>query len=67
MATTVFFIRWDDGFFMRSVLDAGGRAAAGGYEYALLILVATISVSLLGAGAFAVDRATHRPRRFSMP
>ena len=67
MAPLVFFIHWNEGFFLRSVVDAGGQAIVGGYEYALLILTAAIAVSLLGAGDFAVGRATSRAHRFSLP
>ena len=68
MATLVFFIHhWNEGFFLRSVVDAGGQAIVGGYAYALLILAATIAVSLLGAGDFALGRATSRAHRFSLP
>jgi putative oxidoreductase len=67
MATLVFFIHSNEGFFIRAVVDAGGQPAVGGYEYALLILAATISVSLLGAGDFALNRGSRRARRLSQP
>jgi putative oxidoreductase len=43
MAGAIFFVHWKQGFFM---------GKDGGYEYALLVLGATIAQALLGAGAF---------------
>jgi putative oxidoreductase len=43
MAGALFFVHWKQGFFM---------GKEGGYEYALVILCATIAQALLGAGAF---------------
>ncbi len=43
MAGAVFFVHLKQGFFM---------GKDGGYEYALLVLGATIAQTLLGAGAF---------------
>jgi putative oxidoreductase len=46
MATAVVLIHWKQGFFM---------SAGGGYEFALLVLVATVALVLTGGGALAVD------------
>jgi hypothetical protein len=35
---------------------AKGVAIAGGYEYTLLVLAATVTFVLAGGGAFALDR-----------
>ena len=43
MAGAIFFVHMKQGFFM---------GKDGGYEYALLVLGATIAQALLGAGAF---------------
>jgi putative oxidoreductase len=58
MASAVFLLHLQQGFFMRGiVVDApAGRAIAGGYEYSLLVLVATVAVILLGPGWLAADR-----------
>jgi putative oxidoreductase len=58
MASAVFLLHLRQGFFMRGIIvDAtAGRAIAGGYEYALLVLVATVAVVLLGPGVLSIDR-----------
>lgn len=57
MASATFLVHWQQGFFMTGiVLDAAtGRAIAGGYEYTLLVLAATVALALLGPGALALD------------
>ncbi len=64
MASAAFLLHFPQGFFMRGILldAAKGQTVAGGYEYALLVLVATLAVALLGPGALSVDawRAGHR-------
>jgi putative oxidoreductase len=59
MASAVFLLHLPQGFFMHGlILDAAtGRAIAGGYEFTLTVLVATLAVMLLGPGAFSVDHA----------
>ena len=59
MASAVFLLHLPQGFFMNGiVLDAAaGRAIAGGYEFTLTVLVATLAVMLLGPGALSVDHA----------
>ena len=47
MAGAVFFVHLKQGFFM---------GKEGGYEYALLVLGATIAQTLLGAGAFTLRK-----------
>ena len=47
MAGALFFVHLKQGFFM---------GKDGGYEYALLVLGATIAQALLGAGAFTLKR-----------
>lgn len=67
MASATFLLRWPQGFFLRAfVVDPGtGRAVAGGYEYDLLVLVATCALALLGPGRLAVDG--WRGRRIAIP
>ena len=59
MASAVFLFHLPQGFFVRGVIvdAAAGRAIAAGYEFALLVLVATLAVALLGSGALSVDGA----------
>ena len=58
LASAFFLYHIRQGFFLTGiVVDAGqGIVIAGGYEYILLILVATVTLVLAGGGAFAVDR-----------
>ena len=67
MASATFLLHWSQGFFMKAiVVDAsGGRAIAGGYEYDLLVLVATCALVLLGPGKLAVDG--RRGSKFAIP
>lgn len=52
MASAVFLLHLRQGFFMKGIiLDA----AAGGYEFSLVVLVATLALVLLGGGALALD------------
>jgi putative oxidoreductase len=46
------------GFFLTGIVvdPAGGVAIAGGYEYILLVLAATVTLVLAGGGALALDR-----------
>lgn len=56
MAAAVFFLHWSQGFFMRGTVDpATGRTVPVGYEYPLLVLVATLAVALAGPGALSLD------------
>lgn len=59
MASAVFLLHLPQGFFMNGIIvdAAAGRAIAGGYEFTLTVLVATLAVMLLGPGAFSVDHA----------
>ncbi|MBS0326275.1 MAG: DoxX family protein [Proteobacteria bacterium] len=47
MLIAVFAVHWSKGFF----------AASGGYEYALALFAASLSLLFSGAGRFSVDRA----------
>lgn len=57
MASALFLYHLGQGFFMRGIIldPAKGLAIAGGYEYVLLVLAATVALVLLGGGALAVD------------
>ena len=57
LASAFFLYHIGQGFFLTGILIDPGRgvAIAGGYEYILLILVATVTLVLAGGGAFAVD------------
>ncbi|HWC02022.1 MAG TPA: DoxX family protein [Methylomirabilota bacterium] len=57
MASAFFLHHLRQGFFLTGiVVDAAkGVAIAGGYEYTLLVLAATVTLVLAGSGAFALD------------
>lgn len=61
MGGAVFFVHLGQGFFMHGkIVDAAaGKATAGGYEYPLVLLMASVAILLLGSGPLALDR----PRR----
>ena len=50
------FVHRTQGFFMTGIIinAAQGRAIAGGYEYTLLLAIATLSVIFLGEGPLAL-------------
>jgi putative oxidoreductase len=56
MAGAVIFVHFKQGFFMRGIVvsAAEGRAAAGGYEYTLFLLLATVAAVFLGGGMFTL-------------
>ena len=54
MASAVFLLHLPQGFFM---------TRAGGYEFTLTVLIATLAVMLLGPGALSVDHAISNRRR----
>jgi putative oxidoreductase len=57
MASALFLHHLRQGFFLTGIVvdPARGIAIAGGYEYTLLVLVATVTLILAGGGALAVD------------
>jgi len=66
MFSAVFLLHWSQGFFMRGMtIDTpqGQRVIAAGSEFSLLVLVATVSLVLLGSGAGALDTVRRRGRR----
>ena len=58
MLCAVLLLHAQQGFFMgaRIVDAAAGRAQPAGYEFSLLVLVATLAQVLLGGGALALTR-----------
>ena len=58
MASVFFLYHLPQGFFLRGIIvdAAASRAIAGGAEYTLLVLAATVSLILTGGGALAVGR-----------
>jgi putative oxidoreductase len=58
MASAVFLYHLRQGFFLTGiVVDAAkGVAIAGGYEYTLLVLAATVTLVLAGGGTLSIDR-----------
>jgi putative oxidoreductase len=70
MASALFLHHLAQGFFMRgAVVDApaGQRVIAAGYEYVLLVLVATLALALIGPGRLSVDELRARGRRWEIP
>lgn len=57
MAGAVYFVHLNQGFFMQGIIvdAAAGKAIAGGYEYAVSLLMGSIAVLLLGGGPLALD------------
>jgi putative oxidoreductase len=57
MASALFLLHFGQGFFLRGIaLDqAAGQVMVGGMEYDLLVLVATVTLVLTGAGALGLD------------
>ena len=51
------FVHLDQGFFMHGIVTnpQTGAAVAGGYEYSLFLLLATIAILLMGGGPLSVD------------
>ena len=57
LASAFFLYHIRQGFFLTGIVDAArGTAIAGGYEYILLLLVATVTLVLAGGGVAALDR-----------
>jgi putative oxidoreductase len=58
MASAFFLYHLRQGFFLTGIVvdQARGTVIAGGYEYTLLVLAATITLVLAGGGALALDR-----------
>jgi putative oxidoreductase len=58
MASAFFLHHLRQGFFLTGIVvdPAKGIAIAGGYEYVLLILAATLTLVLAGGGALAIDQ-----------
>lgn len=59
MAGAVFLVHFSEGFFLHGkIVDAAaGKANVVGYEYALVLLMASVAVLLLGSGPIALDRS----------
>ena len=55
LASAVFLLHLNQGFFMKVLEVAPGRHVVGGYEFSLTVLVATIALVILGSGAASVD------------
>ena len=58
LASAFFLYHIRQGFFLTGIVVDQGRGIviAGGYEYILLILVATVTLALAGGGILALDR-----------
>lgn len=57
MGGAAFFVHRNQGFFMTGIIvdAAAGKAISGGYEYALVLLMASIAILLCGSGPLALD------------
>ncbi len=58
MASALFLAHWSQGFFM---------TPEGGAEYALVLLAATVALTLLGPGAASIDHVRARGPRIELP
>jgi putative oxidoreductase len=70
MASALFLHHFAQGFFLRALTvetAAGPRQVAGGYEYVLLVLVATLALALIGPGRLSVDELRARRERLAIP
>jgi putative oxidoreductase len=58
MASAFFLYHLRQGFFLTGIVldQTRGIAIAGGYEYTLLVLAATLTLVLSGGGTLALDR-----------
>lgn len=58
MVGAIVFVHLKQGFFLKGIIVAAskGMAVAGGYEYVLLLLVASVAQVLLGGGALALTK-----------
>jgi putative oxidoreductase len=58
MASALFLHHLRQGFFLTGIVvdPAKDVAIAGGYEYTLLVLAATVTLVLTGGGALGIDR-----------
>jgi putative oxidoreductase len=58
MASAFFLHHLGQGFFLTGIVvePARGIAIAGGYEYTLLVLAATVTIVLAGGGTLSLDR-----------
>lgn len=56
MASAVILQHLKQGFFMKAIQVAPDRYVAGGYEFSLLVLGATVALVFLGGGALALGR-----------
>ena len=59
MMGAVLLFHFDQGFFLRGVIidAARGKADVVGYEYALLVLAATLAQCFLGSGALGLTKS----------
>lgn len=70
VAGVLLLVQLPQGFFLRGIVQqqGAGQAVAGGYEFSLLVLAATLTIALTGAGALSVDDSRRpRPRTFQIP
>jgi putative oxidoreductase len=60
MLVVVLLIQLSEGFFLRAVITetSRGKAHVVGYEYAMVVLVATIAQFFLGGGTWALTKDT---------
>ena len=58
MGGAVFFVHLSEGFFLHGkIVDAAaGKATVGGYEYAFVLLLASVAILVQGSGPLALDK-----------
>jgi putative oxidoreductase len=70
MASATFLLHFPQGFMLKvqTIETPGGpRTIVAGYEYALLVLVATLALALTGAGRLSVDGWWAQRPRIEVP
>ncbi len=57
MGGAIYFVHLEQGFFMSGIIvdAATGKAIAGGYEYPLVLFMASVAILLIGSGPLALD------------
>lgn len=70
MASALFLLHWPQGFFLHAAAvetPNGQRLVTLGYEYALLVLVATVACGLIGPGIASIDSGWEHRRPLEIP
>lgn len=55
MTVAIWTVHWSQGFLSHGVLRANGKAAVGGFEFQLTLLLAALALFLMGPGPLSLD------------